>query len=138
MVLYWRHAERYYTRDGEQSREFDNIRRSLRHLKPLYGHTPATQFGPRALKTLRQGLIDQKLARSTINARIRKIPRMFRWAAGEELIPASVHHGLKAVEGLRRGRDGVREAPPVLPVSDEHVTAVLPFVTAPIRAMIQF
>jgi len=137
MVLYWRHAEQYYTRDGEKARELDNIRDALRHLKPLYGHTSANTFGPKALKTVRRGLVDKGLARSTINARIQKIQRMFRWAAGEELVPSSVYHGLKAVEGLRRGRDGVREAPPVKPVPDEHVAAVLPFVTAPIRAMIQ-
>ncbi|WP_422931415.1 tyrosine-type recombinase/integrase [Singulisphaera sp. PoT] len=137
MVLYWRHAERYYTREGEVARELDNIRDALRHLKPLYGHTSARAFGPKALKTIRQGLIDKGLARSTINARIQRIQRMFRWAAGEELIPADVHHGLKAVEGLRRGRDGAREAPAVKPVPDEHVAAVLPHVTAPIRAMIQ-
>ncbi len=82
-------------------------------------------------------MIDTGLSRTTINARIGKIRRMFKWAVGEELVPASVYQGLQAVEGLRVGREGVRETEPVKPVPEEHVVAVLPHVSRPIRAMIE-
>lgn len=136
VLAYWRFAEHHYSRDGTTARELDNIRDALRHIAPLYGHTQAAAFGPRALKTLRQSMVTAGLARTTINARVQKIVRVFRWASSEELIPPSVYHGLKAVEGLRRGQDGTREAPPVRPVTDEQVAAVLPFVSEPIKAMI--
>jgi integrase len=137
-LAYWRYDEKRYTRDGVPARELRNIKDALRHIKPLYGNTPAAEFGPKSLKALRQTMIDgDGLARSTINQRIQKIVRVFRWAVSEELIPAAVYQGLRTVEGLRRGRDGAREAPRVQPVPEEHIEAVLPLVSAPIAAMIR-
>jgi hypothetical protein len=82
-------------------------------------------------------MVDSGLCRNEVNRRVRLITRAFKWAAGEELIPASVHHGLKAVDGLRRGRCGVRESEPVTPVPDVFVDAVRPHVSRQVWAMIQ-
>jgi hypothetical protein len=46
-------------------------------------------------------MIDAGLSRTTINARLGKIRRMFKWAIGEELIPAVIYEGWRAVDGLR-------------------------------------
>jgi hypothetical protein len=43
---------------------------------------------------------------------------MFRWAAGEELIPASIAQALTMASGVRQGRTEAWEAAPVLPVDD--------------------
>jgi integrase len=137
ILRYWKFAEGHYSRDGATSREVDNIRDALRPLRPLYGRSFAGEFGPVALKAVRRAMIDAGLSRTTINARIGKIRRMFKWAVGEELVPPAVFQGLQAVEGLRTGRDGVRETAPVKPVPEAHVTAVLPHVSGPIRAMIE-
>jgi integrase len=61
---------------------------------------------------------------------------MFKWGVGEELVPASVHHALKAVEGLRKGRGDVRESRPVKPVPDAFVDAIRPHVPRQVWAMI--
>jgi len=90
-----------------------------------------------ALKAVRQHMIQQDLSRGVINRHIGRIKRVFKWAVAEELIPSSVHHGLQAVAGLRCGRTTARETEPVTPVPSEHVTAVLPFVSPPLAAMIQ-
>jgi integrase len=76
-------------------------------------------------------------SRGQINSAVGCIKRMFKWAVAEELIPAEVYHGLAAVEGLRKGRSEARETRPVRPVADEHVEAVLPYLTPPVRAMVQ-
>lgn len=52
---------------------------------------------------------------------------MFKWAAGEELIPAGIAQALTMVAGLRRGRTEARETSPVLPVEENVVDATLPF-----------
>ena len=137
ILRYWKFAEKYYCRDGIQSRELDNICDALPQVRPLYGQSPADEFGPFALKAVRRAMIDAGLSRTTVNARIGKIRRMFRWAVGDELISAVVHEGLRAVEGLRAGRESVRETAPVQPVPEEHVAAILPFVSKPVRAMIE-
>ena len=54
------------------------------------------------------------LSRNLINQRIGRIVRAFKWAVGEELIPATIHHGLRAVTGLQMGRCEAEETDPVL------------------------
>jgi integrase len=62
---------------------------------------------------------------------------MFKWAVSNEHLPPSDFHGLQAVDGLHAGRGNAREPIPVKPVSAEHVAAVLPLVSKPVRAMIE-
>jgi integrase len=137
ILRYWRFAEGYYVRGGEPGRELGNIRDALRHLRQAYGATPAASFGPVALKAVRKAMVGAGLARNTDNARIGKIRRMFKWAVADELVPPAVLEGLRAVAGLRAGRGGVKETRPIRPVTPEQVAAVLPHVSAPVRAMIQ-
>jgi integrase len=139
ILAFWtRHAETHYRRvDGTPTGELANFRDSLRPLKDLYGATPAGEFGPLTLKVVRQVMIDAGLARTTVNQRVRRIIHLFKWAAENELVPPGVHHGLKAVRGLQRGRSGAKETPPVTPVPDELVEAVRPHVARQVWAMIE-
>ncbi|WP_435005650.1 hypothetical protein P12x_003466 [Tundrisphaera lichenicola] len=137
ILRYWRFAEGHYARDGLPGRELASIRDAIRPLRQIYGQSEAARFGPLALKAVRKAMIDAGLCRNTINSRVGKIRRMFKWAVADELIPPGVLEGLKAVGGLQRGKGGARESEPVRPVSPEHVEAVLPFVSKPVRAMIQ-
>jgi integrase len=136
MVGYIRHVDSYYVKDGSPTSEAGLIRLSLRVLKNLYGHTIAKDFGPLALKTLRQAYIDSGLCRSEVNRRTRHVVQFFKWAVENEFIPASVHHGLRAVSSLRKGRTNVRETEPIKPVPDAHVDAILPHVSRQVSAMI--
>ena len=52
------------------------------------------------------------------------------------MIPASVHHGLLAVEGLRKGRCEARETEPVMPTAEELIDPVRELVSPQVRAMI--
>jgi integrase len=76
-------------------------------------------------------------SRKNINRAVNRIRGMFKWAAASELAPASVHHGLMAVAGLKVGRCEARETEPIQPVADSIVDAVLPFLTSTVKAMIQ-
>jgi hypothetical protein len=99
-------AKRHYRKHGELTNEIENIKYAIRPLNALYGRTRVKDFGPLALKALQAQMIDQGLARTTINARIGIIRRVFRWGVGEELCPPSVIHGLNAVTGLPRQNTG--------------------------------
>jgi hypothetical protein len=111
MVGYIRHADSYYVKDGAPTSEAGLVKLSLRVLKRLYGNTPAKDFGPLKLKAVRQAYIDADLCLNEVNRRTSHVVRFFKWAVENELVPPSVHHGLKAVSGLRKGRSGVRETP---------------------------
>lgn len=110
---------------------------AVKPLKSLYGLTPAKNFGPKALKLVRQSMIEADLCRRQINARVNRIRRAFKWAVSEELIPPSVIEGLRTVVGLRKGRTTARESKPVKPVPIEHVDPVLKFVSPQVAAMIR-
>jgi hypothetical protein len=78
ILAFWTHAEKYYRRaDGSPTGELANFRYALRPLRRLYAHTPARDFGPRALKVVRQEMIEAGLCRNVINQRIGKIVRVF-------------------------------------------------------------
>lgn len=133
LLAYWRFAEGYYG----NSKELTGMMAAIKPLKELYGLAPAQSFGPKALKLVRQSLIDADLCRRQINARINRIRRVFKWAVSEELIPPSVIEGLRTVAGLRKGRTTARESKPVKPVAMEHVEPVIAVVSPQIAAMIR-
>jgi integrase len=138
IVRYWPFVERHYRRpDGTPTGEADNIRLALRPLRQLYETLPASEFSPLKLKAIRQHMVEAGLARTLINARVAKIVRLFGWAVEEELVPADVAHGLREVKALQAGRCDARESPPVRPVADYAVEAVLPHLLPPVAAMVR-
>jgi len=137
MVRYIEFAQQYYVKDGKPTLAVDNIKYGIKTIRVLYSHASASDIGPKALKAVREHMISvEKLSRGVINTRINHIRRMFKWAVSEELVPPSVHEGLRAVVGLRRGRCDAREMEPVHPVDDATVNATLPYLPPQIADMI--
>lgn len=131
---YIRWAKKYY---GRESREIESNAIAFRPLKEFYGRAFAAEFGPKALKAVRQKMIDADLCRNEVNKRVGRIKRMFKWAVSEELIPNHVFHGLQSVRGLARGRSEARESEKVKPVPDAYVDAIKEHVSPQIWAMIE-
>jgi len=52
IAAYWKFARSYYVKNGSPSGSIPGIRVALRLLRETYGHTPAAEFGPLALKAL--------------------------------------------------------------------------------------
>jgi integrase len=134
---YWVHARSYYVRDGKPTGEHIVIRAALRPVLKLFGSTLATEFGPKRLKLAREEMIRLGWSRHYINDCIGRVKRMFTWCASEELVPADVAMALRTVQGLQRDRTAAREKPPVAPVSDEHVEAVLPALPSAVADMVR-
>jgi integrase len=136
--MFWRHAEMHYRdQDGVPTDELKNFKDALKPLRRLYGKTSARSFGPLALRAIRDGMVKSGLARTTVNARVNRIRRAFKWAASVEMVPGSVVEALRNLDGLREGRTEAREAEPVGPVPLEHVEATLPYLPRPIAAMVR-
>ncbi len=129
----------YRKKDGTPSGWLDHIQLVLdKHLADLYGRTPAADFGPKAFKAIRQRLVNAGNSRPYVNKLMPIVTRCFKWGASEELIPASVYHGLTAVEGLKKGRTAAREPLPVLPVDSSLVDATLPYLPPIVADMVKF
>lgn len=138
LAVFFDYAQRYYVdADGNPTKEVAVIRYAIRPVRELYGATAATEFGPLALKAIRQHMIQAGLCRALINRRVDVVKRAFKWAASEELVPVAVYHALQSLPGLRAGRTEARETDPVGPVADDVVDATLPHLPHHVRAMIQ-
>ncbi|MBY0230362.1 MAG: hypothetical protein K2W96_13845, partial [Gemmataceae bacterium] len=148
-AFYDRHVLRHCVGlDGEPTLERDNFAYSLRPLCHLFGATPAAEFGPSRLKAVRAHMVagyahpaygDQEaLARTTVNQRVGRIKAAFKWAASEELVPASVWHALQSVEGLKAGRSAAKEARLVGPADPAAVERTLPFLGTHAAGLVRF
>ena len=96
---YKRYATGYYRRGGM----IDNIAVAMRTLRLRYGNTRAIEFGPLALKAVRQVFVDDGKARTYCNRLTDLVRRAFKWGAGEQLLPITTWQSLTAVSGLRQG-----------------------------------
>jgi uncharacterized protein (TIGR02996 family) len=132
-----RAATHYRTPDGKPTTEIGELKWSLRYVRELYGHTPAAEFGPKALAAVRQHMIGLNWCRTLINKRIDRVKRVFKWAASEELVPVTVYQALRTLAGLKKGRTEARESKPIKPVDPAHVTATLPFLTPHLQCMVR-
>lgn len=137
-AAYWQFAKRYYVKNGEATGAQPGIKVALRFLRKSYGHTPAVEFGATALKSLQHRMVEAGQSRRYVNDNIDRIRRVFKWAASEELLQASIYHALRAVPNLRKGRTEARETDPVLPVEEVTVKATLCHLPAVVADMVQF
>lgn len=97
-------ASAYYVKDGKTTGEVSNILDAARPLIELFGPTLVSDFRPSNLKTVRQKMIDADLCRKTVNNRINRIRRIFKWGVENDLVAPDVLHALQAVAALRQGR----------------------------------
>jgi integrase len=135
LLAFWNHAISYY---GESSNELSEYKYAIRPVQQLFGLTPATQFGPKALRAVRDRMIEKGLCRKLINRRINRVRHVFRWAVAEELLNGSVLESLQALAPLKRGRTAAPESPRVPPVADADIQAVMPFLSPTVQAMVTF
>lgn len=155
ILKYWKHVEIYYRDfDGHPTGEVENIRHSLKPLRVMFGNTFAKDFGPLALKRVREAMIDGSwmtpeerdarvqakkpigLCRKVTNQRVGRIRRMFRWAGENEIISGQVYHQLMTVGGLKFGRSNARETDEVKPIHLQHVQNTLPYLTPTLQDMV--
>jgi integrase len=106
-------------------------------LRKSYGSAAVTDFGPLAMKAVRQSMITAGWTRKNINRQVARIRQVFRWGVSNEVVPSATLTALEAVEPLQRGRSEAKEAPPVEMVNQRDVEAVKPFVNRYVWAMIQ-
>jgi len=138
ILAFWKHAQTHYRHpDGTPSEELANLKAALRPLRKLYALTRARDFGPLALRAVRDEMVRSDLARTSINDRINRIRRVFRWAASVELVPVAVVQALATVAGLQKGRTEAREPDPITAVSLDVVEKTLPFLTRQVAGLVR-
>lgn len=136
-VRYHDHCLTYYRKpDGKVTSSVAGVEMALRALFP-FADVPASSFGPKSLKAVRDALVAEGRPRVTCNRVVNAIRRMFKWAASEELVPSTAWHSLQSVAALQKGRTQAPEVPPVDEVPEAVVNATLPHLSPVVAAMIQ-
>jgi integrase len=130
------HESNRPTPDGKPDRSGTSPRFALKTLREMFGLLPITQFGPKALTTLREAWVTARLSRKVINGRVGAVRRVFRWAVGAELAGPELYQRLGAVEGLRAGQTEAPDRAPVKPALLADVEKALPHLPDPIRALV--
>lgn len=148
-AAYLAHAARYYVdADGEPSGEVESATYAFAMLLRLHRNTPTDRITIRDLLQVRQALVDDRdvshkgrkavngLSRRTINDRMYRVKRLFRWGVEQGIVPGPTWHELSALRGLPKGRCGVRDNPPVEAVPWALVEATLPHMVPTVGAAV--
>jgi integrase len=145
------HADETYRKpDGTKTVYPIEIREALRLVVEFCGTLPVEEFTPQKLKEFREYMAkltrevgkgkERKTIRRyclrTVNKKITIVKGMFRWAVEDGHVHPSTYHGLQAVRRLRPGQYGLIENPPVEPVAEEHMRAILPYTTTVLSDMV--
>jgi integrase len=131
LIQFLKWAQGYY--DDREYGHFLTVARMLRS----YDLLPASEFGPKRLKEIRQAMIDKEWSRKSINRQVVRIRQIITWAVGEEIIPATNLAALQAVKGLREGRSDAKEKPPVRPVQDADIEATIKHLSPVVGDMVK-
>lgn len=137
VILFLQHAHDHYRKNGKLTSEYHCLQSSFRPLVKMFGKTRAKDFGPRALKAVRQAMIDEGYLRNTVNSMINRIRRLYRWAVENQHVSVTVYQALCAVQGLQAGRTTAPESDPVEPVDEATVEATLQHLSPVVAAMVR-
>ncbi len=129
----------------EQSRDYNNYRRCIRNLVALYGGNNTRDFGPIALKAVRESFAtdgnqrkSDPISRQYANKLTNMIKTIFSWGVANEMAPPEVLVGLRAVRAIRAGESPkVKEAPPRTDVSESTIHTILPYLPKMVATMVQ-
>jgi integrase len=136
--VYWTFAQEYFAVEaGKSDGELKGIKLALKAVKALYADAEVMDFGPLALRAVRDEMVKSGWSRKYCNAQVNRIRRVFKWGVERELVQAETWHALQAVSALKAGKTEARENVPVSIVDDCHVDIVLPWLSRQVRAMVQ-
>jgi len=79
---HYRHA------DGRSTSELYEVKIVVRAVHEMYGDRLVTEFGPLAVKAIRQQWVNEGRTRTECNRRVGIIKRILKWGTSEELVPA--------------------------------------------------
>lgn len=136
VLAFFRHADQHYRKNGQPTSEIHCLKSATRELVNQYGAMPIEQFGPLALKAVRQMMVDAGWVRKTVNKHIGRIRSIFRWGVENELLQPGPLQKLEAVAPLLAGRSAAHDNPPRTAVPEADIEVVRADVSGLVRDLI--
>jgi len=81
--LVW--AETHYVKHGRPTGSWQNMKEAAAPLLDLFRDEMAADFGPKKLRMVQTSMVESGLARRTVNSRIQRVRRIFKWGVAEVL-----------------------------------------------------
>jgi integrase len=134
LVAYLTFAKEYY----KESTEYENLHLASKPLMELYADSLAQDFGPVQFKAVRTWWINRGCSRQYVNKQMKRMMRIIKWLVQEGKMDANIHHALKCIDPLRKGRSDAPETAAITPVDDAVVDATIPHMTDVVAAMVRF
>ena len=78
----------------------------IRLVRPLYGRTAVSDFGPLSLKAVRQKMIEVGWCRTNINRQMGRIKHIFKWGTENEPVPPMIYSRIAGRRGIESGSIG--------------------------------
>lgn len=133
IVRYMKHAADFY----KGSSQLVHVRIAARILNKIAGQLPVKEFGPKALKKVRDEMLTKGWTRNHVNANVSRVRRIFKWGVADESVDESVYARLKLLDGLRKGKTTARDNPKKRPVKWGAVKPVLRFVSPTVADLVR-
>jgi integrase len=134
IVAYWTHCKD----GGVGPGDLRSLKLVLKVVKELYVDLDVRQFGPLALRAVRDKIVAEKdWSRRYINKQVSRIRAMFNWGMGRELVRPETVTALTAVEPLMKGKTKAREIKPITTIDDSFIEATMPFLNRHHQAMVR-
>lgn len=131
LLVYLKHAESYYRKRGKPTSEVRQTKALAGLIREAgHGRRRVDDFGPAQLIGLRELMVKKGWARSSINADVRRVVRIWRKGVEWDMVSAVALAKLEAVKPLAEGRSPAREPDDVPPVALAVVEATLPHLRA--------
>lgn len=137
VLAFMRHAETHYTKDGKPTSEISVLSLAWKPLVDLYGFMAVDEFGPLALKAVRQKFVEAGWVRNSCNSGVNRIRRIFRWGVENEMVAPSTLQKLEAVAPLLSGRTEAADNPPRTAVDSARIEAVQKLVRPLVKDLIE-
>ena len=125
------HRDHYTRADGTPTGELRNIQDATARLRANHGDLPASALTAGLIKALQQEMKAAGQCANHINSQIRRIRRVWKWLAQEEIVSPDVTYKLTLVKPVR-----ATTRRKVEPVPPEHIDAILEHLTPTVRAMV--
>lgn len=105
------------------------LRQAHKDALRLYGHLPASVFGPKAFTSVRRAMVAPGRCREYVNGLAGKLKAAWKWGVSEELVPLATYQALHLVPDLKPGELDLPEGEDRQPVDPELVAKTLPFLS---------
>lgn len=134
---YKAYADERYSATDRRNSEAYKVKKVLDQFEELFGSLPVDDIRPAHVDTFLQCMVDNDLARSTINGRMNVLRRWSRWCVSKMIMPPAAREFFWSVDNLKYGERGVREADKITAVDEAIVSATLDHLPATLQAVVK-